>query len=119
MRRRWYFCFAALMVLTLVLSACGTPALPTPEGGSGTGGGEASGGGEQVAAPAEGQPEGLAEIPRNRTLIMAGLGGEHPGGFTDIELFNTYAPGLSRSGFTQACTESLFYYNMLGDEFIP
>ncbi|MDQ3248285.1 MAG: ABC transporter substrate-binding protein, partial [Chloroflexota bacterium] len=56
---------------------------------------------------------------RNRTLIMAGLGGEHPGGFTDIELFNTYAPGLSRSGFTQGCTEALFYYNMLGDEFIP
>jgi peptide/nickel transport system substrate-binding protein len=118
MRRHWYVCIAALTALALLLGACGTPALPTPEGGSGTGD-AASGGGEQAAAPADAQPEGLADIPRNRTLIMAGLGGEHPGGFTDIELFNTYAPGLSRSGFSQACTEHLFYYNMLGDEFIP
>jgi len=62
---------------------------------------------------------GLANVPRNRTLIMAGLGGEHPGGFTDVELFNPYVPGTSRSGFYQAGTEGLFYYNMIGDEFIP
>lgn len=61
----------------------------------------------------------LAQVPRNRTLIMAGLGGEHPGGFTDVDNFNPYAPGLSRSGLYQAATEPLFYYNMLGDEFIP
>jgi peptide/nickel transport system substrate-binding protein len=50
---------------------------------------------------------------------MAGLGGEHPGGFTDIDNFNQYLPGLSRSGFTQAGTEGLFYYNSYKDEFIP
>jgi peptide/nickel transport system substrate-binding protein len=50
---------------------------------------------------------------------MAGLGGEHPGGFTDVENFNPYLPGLSRSGLYQACTEGLFYYNMIGDKFIP
>lgn len=62
---------------------------------------------------------GGQDVPRNRTLIMAGLGGEHPGGFTDVELFNPYVPGISRSGFYQAGTEGLFYYNMIGDTFHP
>ena len=55
--------------------------------------------GAPAAAPAAGKPAdapaasaappgGVAQIPRNRTLIMAGLGGEHPGGFTDIDNFN-------------------------------
>jgi len=61
----------------------------------------------------------IPDVPRNRTMIMAGLGGEMPGGFTDVDNFNPFSPGLSRSGFYQAATEPLFYYNMLGDEFIP
>ncbi|HEY3061526.1 MAG TPA: ABC transporter substrate-binding protein [Chloroflexota bacterium] len=61
----------------------------------------------------------VPDVPRNRTLIMAGLGGEHFGGFTDLGNFNSFQPGLSRSGWTQAATEGLFYYNMLGDDFIP
>ena len=52
-------------------------------------------------------------------MIPAGLGGEHPGGFTDIDNFNQYLPGLSRSGFTQAGTEGLFYYAPLNNEFQP
>ena len=120
MYKRWHRIVPLLTILLLLLSACGTPdlapAAPAAESGS------SSSGDAQPAAPAadtSGQPEGLPDVPRNRTLIMAGLGGEHPGGFTDIELFNAYAPGLSRSGYTQACTEALFYYNMIGDEFIP
>jgi peptide/nickel transport system substrate-binding protein len=65
------------------------------------------------------EPGAIAEVPRNRTLIMAGLGGEHFGGFTDIELFNPYVSGTSRSGFYQSGTEGLFYYNMIGDTFHP
>jgi peptide/nickel transport system substrate-binding protein len=61
----------------------------------------------------------IPDVPRNRTLIMAGLGGEHFGGFTDLGNFNSFQPGISRSGWTQAATEGLFYYNMLGDDFIP
>jgi peptide/nickel transport system substrate-binding protein len=79
-----------------------------------------------AAAPAAAAGHALAvraqqilEVPRNRTLIMAGLGGEHFGGFTDLGNFNSFQPGLSRSGWTQAATEGLFYYNMLGDDFIP
>lgn len=52
-------------------------------------------------------------------MIMAGLGGEHPGGFTDIDSFNQYLPGISRSGYTQAGTEGLFYYAPLSDDFQP
>jgi peptide/nickel transport system substrate-binding protein len=64
-------------------------------------------------------PLGYQEVPRSRTLIMAGLGGEHPGAFTDIEQFNAHAPGLSRSGLYQAASEGLFYFNMLTGELIP
>ncbi len=61
----------------------------------------------------------IPDVPRNRTLIMAGLGGEHFGGFTDLGNYNSFAPTISRSGWTQAATEGLFYYNMLRDDFIP
>jgi peptide/nickel transport system substrate-binding protein len=115
MFKRWYFFASVLAVLALLISACGTPELPAPGAGDAT----QSEGGEQAAAPAGEQPSGLKDIPRNRTLIMAGLGGEHPGAFTDVDVFNPFSLTISRSGYTQACTESLFYYNMIGDEFIP
>ena len=52
---------------------------------------------------------------------MAGLGGEHPGAFLDIENFNLYAPGgISRSGMVNAATDGLFYANMLDvQEILP
>lgn len=71
-----------------------------------------------TSAPAAASSGNMAQVPRNRTLIMAGLGGEDVGGFTDINNFNPFSPGLSRSGLYQAATEPLFYYNMLGDQFI-
>src|SRR5437879_4297955 len=61
----------------------------------------------------------IPDVPRSHTLIMAGLGGEHFGGFTDLGNYNSFSPTISRSGWTQAATEGLFYYNMLGDDFIP
>jgi peptide/nickel transport system substrate-binding protein len=60
----------------------------------------------------------LREVPRNRTLIMAGLGGEHPGGFTDVDNYNIWVPGFSRSGYSNVAAQPLFYYNMMKDEFI-
>ncbi|MEZ4731014.1 MAG: ABC transporter substrate-binding protein [Caldilineaceae bacterium] len=112
-----YTPLALLMILALLLAACGTPAAgpaaPAAEGGDSA---------QQAAAPAAdtgAAASGIPDVPRNRTLIAAGLGGEHPGGFTDVELFNSYVPGTSRSGYYQACVEGLFYYNMIGDEFIP
>ncbi|MCB0185467.1 MAG: hypothetical protein KDE31_14455, partial [Caldilineaceae bacterium] len=109
MYRRWHRIIPFLIILALLCSACGTPELPASESAA-SGGNETSSSSdtaaEPAAAPAEGQPSGLKDVPRNRTLIMAGLGGEQPGAFTDMELFNSYSPGLSRSGFTQACTEA-------------
>src|SRR6266446_79723 len=67
-----------------------------------------------AAAPA-GQ---LRDVPRSRTLIMAGLGGEHPGGFTDVDNYNIWVPGFSRSGYSNVAAQPLFYYNMMKDEFI-
>ena len=92
---------------TLALAAC-VPAAPAqPQAG-------------QPAAPAADAPApaaesgGLKEVPRNRTLILAGLGGEHPGAFLDVENFNLYAPGgVSRSGLVNSATDGLFYANML------
>jgi peptide/nickel transport system substrate-binding protein len=56
---------------------------------------------------------GLKAVPRNRTLIMAGLGGEHPGAFMDVEQFNLYLSGVSRSGLYQSANEGFIYANML------
>ena len=69
--------------------------------------------------PAAAKPGALKEVPRNRTLIMAGLGGEHPGGFTDVDNYNIWVPGFSRSGYSNVAAQPLFYYNMMKDEFIP
>lgn len=111
MLRQWrYLHLSLLLVIFGLLAACAAEAPPAQEAVPDPGAAAV----EQPAAP-----EGLASIPRERTLIMAGLGGEHPGAFTDVELFNHFSPGLSRSGYYQACTEGLFYYNMIGDDFIP
>ncbi|MCC6630374.1 MAG: ABC transporter substrate-binding protein [Chloroflexi bacterium] len=72
-----------------------------------------------TTAPAAAPAGQVKQVPRGRTLIMAGLGGEHPGAFTDVDAFNQYLPGLSRSGYTQGGTEGLFYFNMLNNEDIP
>ena len=53
-------------------------------------------------------PSGYADIDRSDSLIMAGLGGEHPGAFTDVEQFNAHAGGISRSGLYQG-TEGFWY----------
>jgi ABC-type transport system substrate-binding protein len=71
------------------------------------------------ATPAAAQPSGLKAVPRNRTMIMAGLGGEHPGGFTDVDNYNIWLPGFSRSGYSNIAAQPLFYYNMMNDQFIP
>ena len=119
MFKRWTTYLSVLTIFMLLLTSCGTPALPTPAGGAAAPAANSGQAAAPAAPAASNAPAGLKDIPRNRTLIMAGLGGEQPGAFTDVNLFNSYAPGLSRSGFTQGCTEGLFYYNMLGDKFIP
>jgi peptide/nickel transport system substrate-binding protein len=112
MLRRVLLYPSVLVVLLMLLASCAPPGEAPAAPAAPAAGGEA-------AAPAAAAPADIPDVPRERTLVMAGLGGEHFGGFTDIDIFNYYTPGLSRSGFTQACTEGLFYYNMIGDDFIP
>ncbi len=52
----------------------------------------------------------LRPVPRNRTFISVGVGGEAPGRFTDVELQNPFLPGITRSGY-QVAMEPLFYYD--------
>jgi peptide/nickel transport system substrate-binding protein len=115
MSRHLFRYASILVVLVILLTSCSTAGAPPAAEAPAAEAPAAA----QPAAPAAGASAEIPDVPRNRTLIMAGLGGEHFGGFTDVDLFNDYVPGISRSGFTQACTEGLFYYNMTGDEFIP
>ncbi|MBX6771617.1 MAG: ABC transporter substrate-binding protein [Chloroflexi bacterium] len=52
----------------------------------------------------------LRPVPRNHTLITAGVGGEAPVRFEDVSLQNPFLPGITRSGY-QVVMEPLFYYN--------
>lgn len=99
----------------IALAACAAPAGGVPAADSGA---QAPAAGDAaVPAPAA----GVASVPRNRTLIMAGLGGEMPGAFTDVENFNGFIPGNPfRSGLVNSAAEGLWYANMLNvTELIP
>jgi peptide/nickel transport system substrate-binding protein len=102
---------------TLALAACAAPAGGGAAAPAAPAAGGAAAGGASVPAPAA----GVAAVPRNRTLIMAGLGGEEPGAFTDVENFNWYTSSTpNRSGLVNAGTEGLWYANMLNvTELIP
>jgi peptide/nickel transport system substrate-binding protein len=91
--------------MALALAACvPAPGQQQPAGAAG---------GAAAPAPA-GAVAGLKAVPRNRTLIMAGLGGEEVGAFTDVQDFNMYSSGtIGRSGLVNSATEGLFYANML------
>lgn len=52
----------------------------------------------------------LKDIPRSKTLIHAGTGGETPNQFTDTSFFNPYLPGTTRSGI-QFMFEPLWFFN--------
>jgi len=57
-----------------------------------------------------------AEVPRNRTLILVGNGGEQPNTFPDVENQNPYLQTIrTRSGW-QLAYEPLAFYNMLSGE---
>ncbi|HEY7029779.1 MAG TPA: ABC transporter substrate-binding protein [Thermomicrobiales bacterium] len=65
--------------------------------------------------------QGLPEVPREKTLILVGVGGESPNQFTDVDNVNALGPsgsGLSRSGY-QLVYEPLWFYNMLNGEEKP
>jgi peptide/nickel transport system substrate-binding protein len=52
----------------------------------------------------------LKQVPRAKTWISVGVGGEAPQQFSDVAMHNPFLPGISRSGY-QVVMEPLFYYN--------
>src|SRR6266550_3981955 len=62
-----------------------------------------------AAAPAV-DLSALKQVPRNKTWISVGVGGEAPQQFSDVARHNPFLPGISRSG-CQVVMEPLFYYN--------
>jgi len=63
----------------------------------------------------------LANVPREKTLILVGVGGESPNQFTDVDNVNpmqAVGANMSRSGF-QLVYEPLWFYNMLNGEEKP
>lgn len=70
---------------------------------------------EQVSA-ARLNLQDLAEVPRNRTMVLVGNGGEEPNTFPDVESQNPYIQtNNTRSGW-QLCYEPLAFYSMLTGE---
>jgi peptide/nickel transport system substrate-binding protein len=56
------------------------------------------------------------DVPRNRTMVLVGNGGEQPNTFPDVENQNPYVATIrTRSGW-QLGYEPLAFYNMLGGE---
>lgn len=52
----------------------------------------------------------LKQVPRAKTWISVGVGGEAPQQFSDVAMHNPFLTGISRSGY-QVVMEPLFYYN--------
>ena len=60
--------------------------------------------------------QNLPEVPRNRTMVLVGNGGEEPNTFPDVENQNAYIQtNNTRSGW-QLCYEPLAFYSMLTGE---
>jgi len=74
--------------------------------------------GEEVSA-ARLNLQDVAEVPRNRTMVLVGNGGEEPNTFPDVENQNPYIQtNNTRSGW-QLCYEPLAFYSMLTGEEKP
>ena len=97
-----------LLLLALVLSACGAPAAPA---------GDAAPAADSAAAgeaPAAAAPEGLKEVPRNRTFKM--MRGGREGQHIDYELWNPYAVGANHQNGPNIIYEPLAFYSAFADK---
>ena len=91
-----------LLLLSMLLAACGTPAAPADSGGAAPDSGA-------VAAPA-----GLKEVPRNRTFKM--MRGGNQGQHVDYELWNPYAIGANHQNGANIMYEPLAFYSAFADK---
>ena len=113
--RRMFLQMTAMTAGAGILAACGAGSTAAPTSAPAPSAATATPAAAQPAAtkPAATTGGGLKDVPRNRTLIHTGVGGESPNQFSDVNLFNPYLPGVTRSGI-QWMYEPLFYYNVYG-----
>ena len=98
-----------LIILSMVLAACGGGAAPAETSGEAAPAAESGG----AAAPAV-SASGLKEVPRNRTHIF--MGGGREGQFIDHELWNPYAIGSNHQIGPNIIYEPLAFYSAFADE---
>jgi peptide/nickel transport system substrate-binding protein len=110
--RRDFLRLSGIATAGVLATACGGATAPAPA----QEGAEDAAAGTGDVAPAA--AEGLADIPRDRTMIVAWAGTD--GQFTDVGLANGYAVG-SKNGHRAVLGsfEPLFYYSAFADEVIP
>lgn len=97
-----------LLLLALLLSACGAPAAPA--GDAAPAADSAAAGAESAAAA----PEGLKDVQRNHTfrLMLGGVEGQH----VDYELWNPYAVGANHQTGPNIMYEPLAFYSAFAGE---
>lgn len=111
--RRDFLRLSGLASAGVMLAACGGD----------TGAGAPAAGDSGAAAPAAGDAaapavaEGLADVPRERTLIL--MFGGQPGQFEDTGLGNPYATGSTHQIGSAALWEPLYFYSAFGEGEIP
>lgn len=106
LNRRNFLVLSGLTTAGVVATACGgAPAAPAAPAA------------EAPAAAAPAAATGLADVPREKTLVLM-FGGDGTQ-FTDVELGNPYATGASHQIGSAALWEPLFFYSAFADEEIP
>jgi len=106
---RLHLGLALIVILALLLGACGAPAAaPQASGGDQA----AVSAADSAAAPAP--AGGLKEVPRNRTfkLMRGGVSGQH----ADYELWNPYSIGANHQNGANIMYEPLAFYSAFADK---
>ena len=111
MNRRDFLRLSGLTTAGVVLAACGGGGGAAPEAAPAAG--EAAAGAETGAATAS----GLADVARERTLILM-FGGDGTQ-FVDTGLGNPYATGATHQNGIAALWEPLYFYSAFANEEIP
>lgn len=113
--RRDFLRLSGLAAAGALAAACGGAAPAAPAGGGEAAAGGAAAAGGEAAAPAA--AEGLAEVARDKSLILMFQGGE--GAFTDVGNAGMYSAGTTGHRAIPGGFEPLFYYSAFADELIP
>ncbi len=113
LNRRDFLRLSGLSAAGILAAACGTPPAPgseaAPAGAAPTT--------AAASAPAGSTASSVAQVARERTLIIMMGGGQ--GQFTDVGLGNPYATGASHQFGSAALWEPLYFYSAFSDEHIP